>query len=67
MIGQAWPVPGTGYSVLEEGQIDRATLGMVVAGYWVATPRGDTWPTLYPDRACAEAAVHAHLAASSPS
>ncbi len=57
MIGNAWPVDDTGYSVLEWGELDRRTLSLYVTAYIVADRRGDQLPDFHASRAEAEAAA----------
>lgn len=57
MIGNAWPVETTGYSVLEWGELDRQTLSLRVTAYVVADRRGDLLPGQYLTREAAEAAA----------
>lgn len=57
MIGQAWPIASTGYSVLEQGEIDRQTLRLSVQAYLVADPRGNTFAEQYLSYAEAERAA----------
>lgn len=57
MIGQAWPVADTGYSILEIGEINRQTLQLDVQAYLVADPRGNILPETHADRASAVAAA----------
>lgn len=47
MIGHAYPVADTGYSVLEEGQLNPSTLSLEVTAYRIATPRGDLLEASY--------------------
>jgi len=44
MIGNAYAVAETGYSVLESGELDRATFQLVVESWLVALPNGKTLP-----------------------
>ena len=57
MIGQVWPVAGTGYSILESGEINRQTLQLDVQAYLVADPRGNILPETHADKAAAMAAA----------
>lgn len=57
MIGQAWPVADTGYSILESGEINRQTLQLDVQAYLVADRRGNILAETYADRASALAAA----------
>ena len=57
MIGQAWPVADTGYSILESGEINRQTLQLDVQAYLVADRRGNILAEAYADRASALAAA----------
>jgi len=41
MIGNAYAVAETGYSVLESGELDRATFQLVVESWLVALPITD--------------------------
>lgn len=47
MIGHAYPVADTGYSVLEEGELNRHTLSLDVQCFRVANPRGELLETRY--------------------
>lgn len=62
MIGNAWPVGDTGYSVLEWGELDRQTLGLRITAWVVATPKGEQLPGFHASRTAAEAVVRALLA-----
>ena len=57
MIGNAWPVEATGYSVLEWGELDRQTLTLRVTAYVVADRRGDLLPERHDTREAAQAAA----------
>lgn len=59
MIGNAWPVGDTGYSVLEWGDLDRATLGLRITAWVVADRRGTLLDGHHASRAEAEAAARA--------
>jgi glycosyltransferase A (GT-A) superfamily protein (DUF2064 family) len=62
MIGQAWPVADTGYTILELGEINRQTLQLVLQAYLVADSRGNTFADRFANYALAEAAAK-HFAA----
>ena len=62
MIGHAWPVDDTGYSVLEWGELDRQTLSLRITAYVVADRRGDLLPERHASRADAEAAARRQAA-----
>ncbi|MEO6698984.1 MAG: hypothetical protein ABIM24_06355 [Paraperlucidibaca sp.] len=47
MIGHAYPVEDTGWSVLEVGELDRATFTLVVQGYQVSNRAGESIGELY--------------------
>lgn len=55
MIGNAWPVADTGYSVLEWGELDRQTLSLRITAWVVVDPRGRQLPDFHTSRAEAEA------------
>lgn len=57
MIGNAWPVADTGYSVLEWGELDRQTFSLRITAYVVVDRRGDQQPGFHASRAEAEAAA----------
>lgn len=59
MIGNAWPVGDTGWTVLEQGALDPQTLQLRVTGWLVADPHGNTGAAVYAARAAAEAAARA--------
>lgn len=63
MIGNAYPVAETGYSVLESGQLDRATFQLVITSWLVALPGGETLPELFSSREVAEKAAFAYFCA----
>ncbi len=60
MIGNAYPVANTGYSVLEWGELDRATFSLLIKAWLVALPNGQTLPTQYVSREAAEQAALEH-------
>ncbi len=62
MIGNAWPVDDTGYSVLEWGELDRQTFSLRITAWVVVEPQGQQWDRHYASRAQAEQAVREHLA-----
>lgn len=57
MIGNAWPVGDTGYSVLEWGELDRQTFSLRITAWVVADPRGEQQEGFHPSREAAEAAA----------
>lgn len=57
MIGNAWPVGDTGYSVLEWGELDRQTFSLRVIAYIVVDRHGDQQPGFHATRGEAEAAA----------
>ncbi|MEL0029011.1 MAG: hypothetical protein VW625_10215 [Perlucidibaca sp.] len=57
MIGNAWPVGDTGYSVLEWGELDRQTLSLKVTAWIVADRRGEQQPGYHDSRDAAEQAA----------
>ena len=61
MIGHARPVGDSGWSVLEQGELDRQTLGLRITGWLVADPSGRTLATVHATRADAEAAARAAM------
>ena len=63
MIGNAYTVAETGYSVLESGELDRATFQLVVDSWLVALPNGKTLPESFASREAAEKAAFAHFCA----
>lgn len=65
MIGNAWPVGDTGYSVLEWGDLDRQSFCLRITAWVVVDPRGEQQPGFHATRAAAEAAVQALLAGAS--
>lgn len=67
MIGHAYPVDDTGYSVLESGELDRASLRLVVTAWLVVTPAGVPLPQSHDSREAAEAAARAAAAQKSGS
>lgn len=54
MIGNRYAVEGTGFTVLEEGEINRQTLQLDVRHYLVCQPDGDVLAQTFSDRAAAE-------------
>jgi len=63
MIGNAYAIAQTGYSVLESGELDRATFQLVVTSWLVALPNGETLPGSFASREAAEKAAFAHFCA----
>lgn len=63
MIGNAWPVADTGYSVLEWGELDRQTFSLRITAWVVVSPRGEQLDGFHATRADAEAAARALAAA----
>lgn len=57
MIGNAWPVGDSGWSVLEEGELDRQTLQLRVTGWLVADPSGQVVSGPHGSRMQAETAA----------
>lgn len=57
MIGNAWPVDATGYSVLEWGELDRQTRSLRVTAYVVADRHGELLLGQHPSREAAEVAA----------
>ncbi|OUS32099.1 hypothetical protein A9Q99_01445 [Gammaproteobacteria bacterium 45_16_T64] len=47
MIANGFSYGGTGYVILEEGEIDPATYGFIVKHYLVSRPDGSTEPGAY--------------------
>ncbi len=47
MIGNVFPVADTGWSVLEVGELDRATFSLQVQGYQISNRTGDSIGELY--------------------
>ncbi len=67
MIGNAWPVADTGYSVLEWGELDRQTFSLRITAYIVVDPRGNQQPGFHASRAEAEVAAQRWAAGQAPS
>lgn len=65
MIGNRYGVADTGYTVLEEGEINRQTLQLDVQHYLVCRPDGDVLSRTFARRDEAEAYALS-LAAGSP-
>lgn len=59
MIGNAWPVGDTGYSVLEWGELDRQSFSLKVTAYVVADRRGEQQEGFHASREAAEAVARA--------
>ena len=47
MIGNALAWGRTGYSILEEGELNRETWALDIHHYLIATPNGDNLPGRY--------------------
>lgn len=54
MIGNAWPVGDTGYSVLEWGELDRQTFSLRITAWVIANPRGEQQEGFHASREAAE-------------
>jgi hypothetical protein len=59
MIGNAWPLAGTGYLIAEEGDIDPVTLQLRIRGYQLLDKYGNTVAEGFPDEAAARRYVDA--------
>lgn len=59
MIGNAWPVGDTGYSVLEWGELDRQTFSLRITAWVVVDRRGEQLEGFHASRAEAEVAARA--------
>jgi len=57
MIGNRYSVGSQGYTILEEGRINRETLALDVEHYLVCRPNGDTLARTFASRADAEAEI----------
>lgn len=51
MIGHAYPVEDTGWSVLEVGELDRTTFALRVQGYQISNRAGEAVGELFPSLA----------------
>lgn len=56
MIGNAWPLANTGYSVLEEGDLDRQSFCLRITAWRVADPAGNVFAQYFATRREAEQA-----------
>lgn len=57
MIGNRYSAGEHGYTILEEGEINRQTLALDVRHYLVCLPNGDTLEQTFPSRADAQAEI----------
>ena len=57
MIGNAMPWGEQGYTILEAGDLDRASLSLKISHYLVCSPAGDALPESYPTLDAARAAI----------
>lgn len=64
MIGNASPVGRTGYSVLEEGNLDRQSFCLHITAWRVADRAGDLFPNFFATKREAEAAAERWAAQS---